>query len=109
MQSSALNDYDYLFKVLLIGDSGVGKSNLLLRFAENQFQGSFISTIGVDFRVHTVNVDGKVAKLQVWDTAGQDRFRRCGLPGGPAPGSRQISSSPASAPGPCGAKSPAGA
>lgn len=68
-------DYDYLFKLLLIGDSGVGKSCLLIRFADDTFTDSFISTIGVDFKIRTINVGGKVVKLQIWDTAGQERFR----------------------------------
>eukprot|EP01092_Planopodium_desertum_P014101 TRINITY_DN70036_c0_g1_i1.p1 TRINITY_DN70036_c0_g1~~TRINITY_DN70036_c0_g1_i1.p1 ORF type:complete len:202 (-),score=28.38 TRINITY_DN70036_c0_g1_i1:59-664(-) len=68
-------DYDYLFKLLLIGDSGVGKSCLLLRFADDTFTDSYISTIGVDFKIKTINLDGKVVKLQIWDTAGQERFR----------------------------------
>jgi len=68
-------DYDYLFKLVLIGDSGVGKSCLLLRFADDAFTESYISTIGVDFRFRTVKVDNKTVKLQIWDTAGQERFR----------------------------------
>ena len=68
-------EYDYLFKLLLIGDSGVGKSCLLVRFADDIFTDSFISTIGVDFKIRTINVQGKVVKLQIWDTAGQERFR----------------------------------
>ena len=68
-------DYDQLFKLVLIGDTGVGKSCLLLRFADDQFTESYISTIGVDFRFKTVQVDGKTIKLQIWDTAGQERFR----------------------------------
>lgn len=68
-------EYDYLFKLLIIGDSGVGKSCLLLRFSDNSYTDSFISTIGVDFKIRTLNLDDRVVKLQIWDTAGQDRFR----------------------------------
>ncbi|XP_031572209.1 ras-related protein Rab-35-like [Actinia tenebrosa] len=68
-------DYDHLFKLLIIGDSGVGKSSLLLRFADNMFSGSYITTIGVDFKIRTITIDGEKVKLQIWDTAGQERFR----------------------------------
>lgn len=68
-------EYDFLFKLLLIGDSGVGKSCLLLRFADDSYTDSFIATIGVDFKIRTIEVGGKTVKLQIWDTAGQERFR----------------------------------
>ncbi|KAL9229330.1 hypothetical protein vseg_004808 [Gypsophila vaccaria] len=69
------NEYDYLFKLLLIGDSSVGKSCLLLRFADDSYVDSYISTIGVDFKIRTIELEGKTVKLQIWDTAGQERFR----------------------------------
>eukprot|EP00742_Colponemidia_sp_Colp-10_P000626 GILJ01000684.1.p1 GENE.GILJ01000684.1~~GILJ01000684.1.p1 ORF type:complete len:207 (+),score=29.42 GILJ01000684.1:94-714(+) len=67
--------YDFLIKLLLIGDSGVGKSCLLLRFSEDTFTTSHITTIGIDFKIKTIDIDGKRIKLQIWDTAGQERFR----------------------------------
>merc|ERR1712187_1014333 len=68
-------DYDHLFKLVLIGDSNAGKSSLLLRFADDTFTDSYITTIGVDFRFKTIPVEKKTIKLQIWDTAGQERFR----------------------------------
>ncbi|RMJ21050.1 GTP-binding protein [Aspergillus sp. HF37] len=68
-------NYDFLIKLLLIGDSGVGKSCCLLRFSEDSFTPSFITTIGIDFKIRTIELDGKRVKLQIWDTAGQERFR----------------------------------
>ncbi|KAL9604381.1 MAG: hypothetical protein Q9219_000569 [cf. Caloplaca sp. 3 TL-2023] len=65
----------YQIKLLLIGDSGVGKSCCLLRFSEDSFTPSFITTIGIDFKIRTIELDGKRVKLQIWDTAGQERFR----------------------------------
>ncbi|KAK9031217.1 hypothetical protein V6N11_032604 [Hibiscus sabdariffa] len=69
------DDYDYLFKVVLIGDSGVGKSNLLSRFTKNEFSLESKSTIGVEFATRSIRVDDKVVKAQIWDTAGQERYR----------------------------------
>lgn len=69
------DEYDYLFKIVLIGDSGVGKSNLLSRFTRNEFSLESKSTIGVEFATKSIIVDGKVIKAQVWDTAGQERYR----------------------------------
>lgn len=66
--------YDYLFKILLIGDSGVGKTCILCRFSDDSFNPSFISTIGIDFKMKTIELNGKKIKLQIWDTAGQERF-----------------------------------
>ncbi|KAJ0635429.1 putative small GTP-binding protein [Helianthus annuus] len=67
------DDYDYLFKLVLIGDSGVGKSNLLSRFTRNEFSLESKSTIGVEFATRSIKVDEKVVKAQIWDTAGQER------------------------------------
>jgi Ras-related protein Rab-1A len=64
-----------LFKIVIVGDTAVGKSSLLLRFADDAFTESYISTIGVDFRFKQMDVNGVVVKLQMWDTAGQERFR----------------------------------
>ncbi|KAG6589246.1 Ras-related protein Rab11D [Cucurbita argyrosperma subsp. argyrosperma] len=69
------DEYDYLFKLVLIGDSGVGKSNLLSRFTKNQFNLESKSTIGVEFATKNLEIDGKVIKAQIWDTAGQERYR----------------------------------
>ncbi|KAI4298934.1 hypothetical protein L6164_032440 [Bauhinia variegata] len=68
-------EYDYLFKVVLIGDSGVGKSNLLSRFTRNEFCLESKSTIGVEFATRTLQVEGRTIKAQIWDTAGQERYR----------------------------------
>lgn len=69
------DEYDYLFKVVLIGDSGVGKSNLLSRFTRNQFNLESKSTIGVEFATRSIKCDNKTIKAQIWDTAGQERYR----------------------------------
>ena len=69
------SDYDYLFKLVVIGDSGVGKSSICTRYTKGFYNDVFITTIGVDFECHTISLDGKIIKLQVWDTAGQERFK----------------------------------
>ncbi|KAL1820274.1 hypothetical protein DCAR_0416599 [Daucus carota subsp. sativus] len=74
MEPSSDTEFDYLFKVLLIGDSGVGKSSILLSFTLNTFD-DLNPTIGVDFKVKYFQVGGKKIKLAIWDTAGQERFR----------------------------------
>ena len=66
---------DSLFKIVLIGASNSGKTSLLLRFVEDTFNDSYQCTIGVDFKIKTLQVDGQPVKLQIWDTAGQERFR----------------------------------
>ncbi|KAJ9562989.1 hypothetical protein OSB04_008149 [Centaurea solstitialis] len=66
---------DYLFKIVLIGDSAVGKSNLLARFARDEFYPNSKSTIGVEFQTQKIEIKGKEVKAQIWDTAGQERFR----------------------------------
>ncbi|RWW10994.1 hypothetical protein BHE74_00050299 [Ensete ventricosum] len=66
---------DYLFKIVMIGDSAVGKSNLLARFARNEFYPNSKSTIGVEFQTQKLSIDGKEIKAQIWDTAGQERFK----------------------------------
>ena len=68
-------DYDFIFKVLLLGNSDVGKSSLLLRFVDSVWNETFVPTIGVDFKVKTVEIGDKKVKMQIWDTAGQERFR----------------------------------
>jgi len=69
------NLYDYLFKIVIVGDSGSGKSSILSRYVDEKFTHDHISTIGVDFVIHNVEYNGKLIKLQIWDTAGQCRFR----------------------------------
>ena len=68
-------NYDFLFKVILAGPAGTGKSSLLLRFVDDCFSEAYISTIGVDFKIKALNVNGGNIKLQLWDTAGQERFK----------------------------------
>ena len=75
MTSTGNKNYDYLIKILILGDSGTGKSAILLRYMDDEFNTSYITTIGIDFKVRTVTIKGKRVRVQVWDTAGQERFR----------------------------------
>ena len=68
-------DYDYLFKVLLLGDSDVGKSSLILRYTDETFNSKLVNSIGVDFKMKKREIDGNIIKVQIWDTAGHERFR----------------------------------
>ena len=73
--SSGDTDYEFIFKVLLLGNSNVGKSSLFLRFVDDIWNDTFIPTIGVDFKIKTFEIDSKKIKMQIWDTAGQERFK----------------------------------
>eukprot|EP01103_Thecamoeba_quadrilineata_P003553 TRINITY_DN13316_c0_g1_i1.p1 TRINITY_DN13316_c0_g1~~TRINITY_DN13316_c0_g1_i1.p1 ORF type:complete len:209 (+),score=29.80 TRINITY_DN13316_c0_g1_i1:31-657(+) len=73
--SIAGSGYDHLFKLLMIGDSGVGKSSLLVRFTDDTYAETYSCTLSVDFKIRTIMMDGKRIKLQIWDTSGQERFR----------------------------------
>ena len=68
-------DYEFIFKVLLLGNSNVGKSSLFLRFVDDIWNDTFVPTIGVDFKIKTLDIDQKNVKMQIWDTAGQERFK----------------------------------
>lgn len=61
----------YTVKLIVIGDSGVGKTNILLRYCDSDFKNNYVATIGVDFKVKPITIDGRKLKLQIWDTAGQ--------------------------------------
>ena len=71
----AEEEYDFIFKVLLLGNSDVGKSSLILRYVDQVWSDTFVPTIGVDFKVKSLEIDNKQIKMQIWDTAGQERFR----------------------------------
>ena len=71
-ENKSTKSYDYLIKLMIIGDSDVGKTELLLHFAKEE---PFNSTIGIDFKIRSLDIDGKLFKVQIWDTAGQERFR----------------------------------
>ena len=69
------DEYEFIFKVLLLGNSNVGKSSLFLRFVDDIWNDTFVPTIGVDFKIKTFDIDEKKIKMQIWDTAGQERFK----------------------------------
>jgi Ras-related protein Rab-1A len=75
MSTKSGEDYEYIFKVLLLGNSNVGKSSLFLRFVDDIWNDTFVPTIGVDFKIKTFDIDEKKIKMQIWDTAGQERFK----------------------------------
>ena len=67
--------YDLKFKIIVIGESRVGKTSLIKRYTKDQFGGVYLTTVGIDFQDKTIEIEDKKVKLQVWDTAGQERFR----------------------------------
>ena len=74
-KDAADQNFDYMFKLLIIGNSSVGKTSFLFRYADDSFTSAFVSTVGIDFKVKTVFRNDKRVKLQIWDTAGQERYR----------------------------------
>nr|XP_057930497.1 ras-related protein Rab-3D-like isoform X1 [Doryrhamphus excisus] len=74
-RDAADQNFDYMFKLLLIGNSSVGKTSFLFRYTDNSFTSAFVSTVGIDFKVKTIYRNDKRIKLQIWDTAGQERYR----------------------------------
>lgn len=75
MNNTSDQQFDYMFKILIIGNSSVGKTSFLFRYADDSFTSAFVSTVGIDFKVKTVIRREKKMKLQIWDTAGQERYR----------------------------------
>lgn len=76
MAQGLKEDYEYLLKIVILGSAGVGKSSLLLRYIDDIFEDSYVCTIGVDFKVRTIQVQEKTVKMQLWDTAGQEKFKQ---------------------------------
>ena len=70
-----IKEYDYFFKIVIVGSQGVGKSSIFLRFSDNSYSDNYAATIGVDFKFKTLEIDHSQCKLQIWDTAGQERFK----------------------------------
>ena len=75
MASNPGVNFNYLFKYIIIGDSAVGKSNILLRYIHDKFNEDFQSTIGVEFGAKNLKIEDKIYRIQIWDTAGQETFR----------------------------------
>lgn len=75
MNNKKKEDSDITLKIVLVGDSGVGKSNIISKYTKNEFNFESKTTIGVEFATKTVNIDGRNVKVQIWDTAGQERYR----------------------------------
>ena len=75
MAAAAGKNFDYLFKLMIIGNASVGKTSFLIRYSDDYFTSAFVSTVGIDFKLKTVFRNDKIIKLQVWDTAGQERYR----------------------------------
>ena len=73
--SKATRTYDAMLKIVFTGDSKAGKSKIVTQLVEGTFSSDFIATIGVDFNIKTVNIQGKTIKLHLWDTSGQERFQ----------------------------------
>ena len=69
------SEYQYIFKLILIGNSGVGKSSIIQRYMKQTFENSYKCTIGVDFLMKTLEIKNKLVKLQLWDTAGQEKYK----------------------------------
>jgi small GTP-binding protein len=72
---TASDKYDYMAKVVILGDSAVGKTNILLRYTSQEYKPTHVATVGVDFKIKTVQIGATRIKLQLWDTAGQERFK----------------------------------
>jgi small GTP-binding protein len=75
IKSKCEENFDYLQKIIIIGDSGVGKSNILLRYSEGKFVENYMMTIGINYVFKVIELDGIKIKLQIWDTAGQDKYK----------------------------------
>ena len=75
MESDTESEYDYTIKLLVLGDTNVGKTKFIIRFSENKFQEEYMATIGIDLKFSTIEIKGKKIRVQMWDTAGQEKYR----------------------------------